>query len=85
MRLLKELLDCVREIKQLLRNTNEHQSMLEEPITIEQAAEFLKKSRQDCYFLISNKAQDPLPHHRKGHKTIYFFKSELTSWVKRKQ
>ena len=85
MRLLKELLDCVREIKQLLRNTNEHQSMLEEPITIEQAAEFLKKSRQDCYFLISNKAQDPLPHHRKGHKTIYFFKSELNSWVKRKQ
>lgn len=45
---------------------------------IKEAADYLKLSKASVYILASNNS---IPSYKRGRK-IYFFKSELTAWIK---
>lgn len=82
---LLKALQQIREEIQLLRAQNGVPE--EEVMTIEGASEFLKLSKPDIYAKISEKTTpDPekrIPHYKRGHKTLYFLRSELLAWIKR--
>ena len=84
MKILNEILSVITDLNSTLKDFSKKENLLEDPLTIESACEILKKSKSDVYALISTNAPDPIPHHRKGRKTIYFFRSELILWVKSK-
>jgi len=81
------ILATLIEIATILKSNSENSSIYDEQVwNIDEAAEFLKLSKQDIYSKISEKTtpdpQKRIPHHRKGRKTIYFLRSELLAWVK---
>jgi excisionase family DNA binding protein len=49
-------------------------------LTIEEAATFIKLSRQTIYGLVAKKN---IPVHKKG-KRLYFYDKELTEWISNK-
>ncbi|WP_420146950.1 helix-turn-helix domain-containing protein [Spirosoma sp.] len=65
------------EMLVLLRNPAINQLKVDEeiPLTIQQAADFLKVSRQTIYQNITK-----IPH-RKRHGRLYFFKAELADYL----
>lgn len=50
----------------------------ETPISLKECAEFLDKSPSTIYHHVS---KDEIPFHKKG-KKLYFYKSELNSWIR---
>jgi predicted DNA-binding transcriptional regulator AlpA len=88
MKKIHEILSLLRDISNLLQAFVSNRENADEQVwTIEEASIFLKLSKPDIYAKISEKTTpDPskrIPHYRKGHKTIYFLKSELISWIKK--
>ena len=82
-----EILTVLKDIATLLKSNSDKVTDADEQVwTIEEASVFLKLSKPDIYAKISEKTTpDPekrIPHHRKGHKTIYFLRSQLLAWVK---
>ena len=85
-----EILKILKEIKtelQLQRSSERKENSLEEEVmTIEGAAKLLKLSKPAIYTMISSsppgKYGKKLPFHKKGHKTLYFLRSEIMAWIK---
>ena len=87
--LLLEMRDMIKRLEPFIQNKNILESHLEEPILIEAAAECIKKSRHTLYGYIRDakkeKARNPdaivFPFHKCSHKGLYFFKSELITYI----
>lgn len=66
-------------IEQLLMQSNcPAPTVSEDPITIQQAADFIKLSVSTLYMLVS---RSQIPYMKKG-KRLYFSKKELNEWIK---
>jgi excisionase family DNA binding protein len=65
-------------IEQLLREAGNHDSDIDELLTISQAAKFLSLSTPTLYSKVSRKE---IPVNKQG-KRLYFYKSELAEWIK---
>lgn len=75
---VSQLLVEVDQIKKLLQqNPHSYLAEAEHPLTIQEAAKFLKLAVPTVYTLVS---QQTLPHSKKG-KRLYFNKAELTEWI----
>ncbi|MBS1611373.1 MAG: helix-turn-helix domain-containing protein [Bacteroidetes bacterium] len=85
--LLKELQELKKELG-FLQNAFSNSKEAEEILSVEQAAELLHLSKSAIYNLIAPRTHseegNTLPFHKKGHKTIYFLKSEVIAWVRQK-
>lgn len=88
MSLLETILAELREIKKFLGslvNPITHIHIEEQILSVDQAGELLDMSKSQVYHRLKDEFVDTpygLPHHRKGHKTIYLFKSELMAWIR---
>ena len=75
---LKELVKaCIREVL-IEREPSELRNDPEKLMTIKEAGEFLKLSVPTLY---GHASKNIIPYNKKG-KRIYFYKSELISWIK---
>lgn len=72
------LFDKVENIERLLQTRTELTPEADEPLTIQQAAAFIKLSVPTLYGLVSRAA---IPVNKNG-KRLYFSKQELTDWIK---
>ena len=72
----KIILDKLTAIESLLEGTNQTK-----PLTLPEAAKFLNLSQSHLYKLTSERK---IPHFKPSGKKIYFDKSELIQWLKRK-
>ena len=70
------ILNKLTAIESLLEATNQTK-----PLTLKEAAEFLDLSQSHLYKLTSERK---IPHFKPSGKKIYFDKSELIQWLKRK-
>lgn len=73
-----QLLNKVENIERLLQSTQRPTPEVDELLTIQQAAQFLKLTVPTIYGLVSRSA---IPVSKKG-KRLYFSKAELTAWIK---
>lgn len=88
--LLLEIRDMMKRLAPLTQTGN-HVELDEQPIIIGDASQILKKSKNTIYGYISEAKkimkQNPdaavFPFHKKSHKGLYFFRSELIDWVKK--
>ena len=72
----QEIINKLTAIESLLEGTNQTK-----PLTLVEAAKFLDLSRSHLYKLTSERK---IPHFKPNGKKIYFDKSELVQWLKRK-
>ncbi|MGE5410069.1 MAG: helix-turn-helix domain-containing protein [Clostridiales bacterium] len=70
-----EILDVVEEIRNMVDKLN---NIKEEPLDIQAAADFLKVSAD---WMRDNYKKYKIPFHKPAGK-IYFYKSELNSWIR---
>ena len=70
------ILNKLTAIESLLESTNQTK-----PLNLVEAAKFLDLSRSHLYKLTSERK---IPHFKPNGKKIYFDKSELVQWLKRK-
>ena len=70
------ILNKLTAIESLLEATSQPK-----PLTLMEAAKFLDLSRSHLYKLTSERK---IPHFKPNRKKIYFDKSELVQWLKRK-
>lgn len=71
----------------------DEEPILEEPILIEAAGNYIKKSKHTIYGYIrdakkelkKNPKAEVFPFHKKSHKGLYFFKSELIAWIQKQK
>ena len=70
------ILNKLTAIESLLDSTNQTK-----PLPLPEAAKFLNLSRSHLYKLTSERK---IPHFKPNGKKIYFDKSELVQWLKRK-
>jgi excisionase family DNA binding protein len=77
---IAERLERIEECLAIIKRNESPQSDLEEepPITITEAAEFLRLSKPTIYGLTHRRK---IPSYRQG-KQLYFFKSELLVWLR---
>ena len=73
---LNIILNKLTAIESLLEATSQTK-----PLTLKEAAKFLDLSRSHLYKLTSERK---IPHFKPNGKKIYFDKSELVQWLKRK-
>ena len=73
---LNIILNKLTAIESLLEVTNQTK-----PLTLQEAAKFLNLSQSHLYKLTS---EHKIPHFKPSGKKIYFDKSELIQWLKRK-
>ena len=70
----ERLIALENKIDQLIAKQNETTVIDDSPMTVTEAAEYLKVSRDTVYRWI---ADDMIPHHRYGGNHILIYKSEL--------
>lgn len=68
----------VREIKQLLAEKSAPNPLRRTPIGVNQAAEFINKSKPTIYRHVHNRE---IPFHKQGGK-LYFYEEELDRWIR---
>jgi len=73
-----ELFHKVENIEKLLERRRDATPVVEELLTIQAAADFLKLSVPTLYGLVS---RSQLPVSKRG-KRLYFSKAELAAWIK---
>lgn len=54
------------------------ENTISRPWTIDEAADFIRKSKSTIYRLVGLKK---IPHHKQGNR-LYFFPPELIEWIK---
>lgn len=77
-RAVADLFVEVQQIKTLIKEGELGRSNHDDPINIDQAAEFLKIQKQTLYGYVSKKTV--ISHKKEG--KLFFFKSELVQWIK---
>ncbi|WP_426668962.1 helix-turn-helix domain-containing protein [Mucilaginibacter sp. McL0603] len=75
---VSKLQDKLESIEQLLLRQQEQQPSLEELMPITQAAQFLDLAVPTVYSKVCRKE---IPVNKRG-KRLYFYRSELTEWIK---
>jgi excisionase family DNA binding protein len=73
-----QLLGKVENIERLLQEKTSPQNLVDQLLTIQQAAQFLKLSVPTLYGLVSRSV---VPVSKKG-KRLYFSQQELTQWIR---
>lgn len=74
---VSEIFDKLDNIEKLLNIQNQPQ-LVDEPLTIQQAGDFIKLTVPTIYSLVS---RNNIPFSKKG-KRLYFSKSDLSNWIK---
>lgn len=77
-----EILNILKEILRQLKQTSSPgggKNNDAEVMTIEDVVEMIKLKKPTIYALVASKK---IPFRKKGHKTLYFLRSELMDWIK---
>mgnify|MGYP001019667427 CR=1 FL=1 len=72
------LTDEVRELKDLLLNKSEPQSIIESPIQLSEIVSITGLTKPTLYGYVQ---RNEIPYHKKGNR-LYFFKTEIIDWIK---
>lgn len=75
---VEKLIQGQEELRNLIQGLTEYSSDDEEPMTIDEVAEFTRFKKNTIYsYVQSNK----IPYNKKGNR-LFFYKAEVTDWIK---
>jgi len=75
---VEKLIQGQEEIRTLIQGLAEYSSDDEEPMTIDEVAEFTRFKKNTIYsYVRSNK----IPYNKQGNR-LFFYKAEVTDWIK---